>query len=206
MGDPARRGLVVGQQPGQDRQAGGVGGGPGRRAEPVGGQVPARGRGGPPGDDLAGGVAHPLGGVQLDEVAGAAAYGDHVPVALVGVGVARAAALDRGVGRDEDRTAVALVAVVLAVDAELQRQQRLVLVDDVDRDAVVLLGRAEVEVQVVPGGLLRDDRPRLLPDRAAVDAPVPRVVGREELAPADRVHRGLHGPPRGRLLPAATRP
>ncbi len=187
VGDPARRGLVVGQQPGQDREAGGVGGGPVLRAQPVGAEVPAGGGRGTPGDDLAVAAVDPLGLVELDQLARALVDGDHVPVALAGVDGAGAPALDARAGRDRHGAAVALVAVVLALDAELERERRLVGGRHVDGDAVVLLADAEVEVDVVPGCLARHDRLGVLVDRPLVDAGVPPVVCREHLAAADGV-------------------
>ena len=87
-------GLVAAREPGQDRQAGGVGGGPALGPQRVGAQVPHRAAVGVPARALA------RGGVELEELAVALAQREHVAVA---------AALDRRVGRDRVGAGIGLV-------------------------------------------------------------------------------------------------
>src|SRR5687768_3370968 len=66
VADVAPADLAVAHQPGQDRQAGGVGGGPAILAKPPRAEVEARGRGRPP---AVSGPAHVAGVEQLEQVA-----------------------------------------------------------------------------------------------------------------------------------------
>ena len=101
--DVAAAHLLVAREARQDRQPGGVGRSPARRAQAVGAQAPDRARAGAP----APAAAHRIGGVQLVQPAAVAVDDDHVAVA-----VRRAAALDGRLARDRVAPAVGLVRVV----------------------------------------------------------------------------------------------
>ena len=134
--DVAGGGLVVADEAGEDRQAGGVGRGPAVGAAGGGAQVPGGPRVGVPVRLRLGDVE---GAVELVELAGGAVDDEHVAVAVAAV-----AALDRGAGRDRERPRVALVAVGGVVD----RQHPLPRADDRVGEAVGAR-RAEVRVQAV---------------------------------------------------------
>ena len=178
--DPAARDLLVAREPGEDRQAGGVGGRPAGGPEPVRAQVPDRAGAGAPAAVRARRERE-----ELVELAAVAVDDQRVPVA---VGVA--AALDRDVRRNRVRTGVGLVGIL-----ERDARPRLRGADDGDRDpdrpALVEPG-AEVGVEVVVEPDRRDDPFGVSRDGQAIDALVPRVRGREDGT------RGRLGKPRSR--------
>ena len=141
--DPVLLDLVPPQQPGQDRQPGGVGGGPAVGAELVVLQRP---------DRAGAGVPAPVAErrrVELVELALVLVDDDRVPVA---VGVA--AALDLGVPAERVLHVVALGGVV-----EGHLRLLVLLADHGDRDAVVgavAVRRPEVGVQVDIGRHVRE--------------------------------------------------
>ena len=167
--DGAVADLLPAQQAGQDRQPGGVGGGPGVRAELVGRQRPHGAGAGPPGGAGDAGVPG------LVELAGALVDDDGVHVAA---GVA--AALDAGVGTEGVLHLVALGRVV-----EPHPHLRVVAPDHGDRDPVVgpvAVRRPEVRVQVHVGRHVGEPVGRAVVDRQLADVGVPPVVGGERRA------------------------
>src|SRR6187397_2835288 len=102
--------LVVTDEAGEDRQAGGVGRGPAVGAAGGGAQVPFGSRVGVPVRPRIGDVE---GAVELVELAAGAVDDEDVAVAVAAV-----AALDRGARRNRERPRVALVAVGGVVDRQ----------------------------------------------------------------------------------------
>ena len=181
VADGARGGLVVAQQPGEDGQPGRVGRGPAGRPAPVAGEVPARRRGDLPRRPAV--AAH--GVVELVVDAALALDDDHVAVALLRVGLPGRRALDRRRGRDREGPVVALVAVVGAVGAEGDRHAALLRADQRVGDAVLRLRVAEVQVDVVAGGLRAHQGGGVGGQRRRADVGVPWAVGRQDGAAAD---------------------
>ena len=83
---------------------------------------------------------------------------DDVAVALCGSGCPAGAPSIGARGRDREGPVVALVAVVGAVGAERDRDAALRGADERVGDPVLRLRVAEVQVDVVPGGLRADQR------------------------------------------------
>ena len=107
-------------------------------------------------------------------------------------------------GRDRERSVVALVAVVGAVGAEGDRHAALVGADERVGDAVLRLRVAEVQVDVVPGGLRAHEGGGVGGQRRRADVGVPRAVGRQDRAAADDRPAGDHeGRARRARAPAA---
>ena len=113
--------LLVAREAGEDRQAGGVGGGPAGRPQPVREQAPGGSGAGSP----ARAALERIGREELPQPAAVAVDDEDVAVA-----VAARAALDAGAGRERVRPAVRFVGVVEG-DGDASLRSR----DDVDGDA-----------------------------------------------------------------------
>ena len=176
MVDAAGGDLLVSDQAGQDRESGGIRGGPPRGAQGVRAQVP--GRAGPRGPGPVGLTSRVEG---LVEATRRLVDDDHVVVRAV---------LDRRIGGDRVGTRVALVVVV-----ERHGDLRLAGADQGERDAdrsAVPGARPEVGLEALgrPDGRSPVVRPRV--DAQRPDVGVPEAVGGEQRAGTERRARRTH--------------